>query len=65
MIVWACGCSVGSRDTFWEVVDTVSGVPRFTSSGCSLHKVFSFGLYSCEIYDKGYLGGLSYSIVFL
>ncbi|PNX85847.1 hypothetical protein L195_g041921, partial [Trifolium pratense] len=30
---------VGSRDTFWEVVDTVSRVPRFTSSGCSLHKM--------------------------
>jgi len=39
---WCCGCSVWAGEAFWEVVDSVSGVPRFTLWRCSLHKVCPF-----------------------
>lgn len=35
-------CSVWAGDAFWEVVDTMPRVSRFSSPGCALHKVFIF-----------------------
>lgn len=45
----------------------MSGVPRFTSSRCSMHKVFHHynGLYFFEIHVKGLLGRLEYNFFIL